>query len=94
VAPPKQAPLPADVEAPVAPAAPPPATPPPLPRFVARPDAAPLPLRDAVAAVLALRRARFEESVELCVRLGIDPKRSDQMARLAFTRTRLLGSLT
>jgi hypothetical protein len=81
---PRQANLPEDVApAPeVAPAAAPaPPKPPPLPRFVAAAETPPLPLPDAVKAVKALRRARFVESVELTVRLGIDPKRSDQMVR-------------
>jgi ribosomal protein L1 len=81
--PPKVAPLPADVlpvapPPPVAAAGPPPV---PLPRLVPAVKRAPLPLPQAVAAVKALRRARFVESVELTVRLGIDPKRSDQIVR-------------
>jgi hypothetical protein len=82
--PPKQAPLPADV-APEPAAAPPArraaAKPPPLPRLLASPDRPPLPLSDAIKALKASKRARFVESVEMTVRLGIDPKRSDQMVR-------------
>ena len=82
--PPRVAPLPADVlPAPAEPAAaaPPPPPPPPLPRLVHRAKRAPMPLQQAVAAVKAMRRARFVESVELTVRLGVDPKRSDQIVR-------------
>jgi ribosomal protein L1 len=41
----------------------------------------PLPLPAAVETVLTWPRRRFVESVELSVRLGIDPKRSDQAVR-------------
>jgi hypothetical protein len=81
---PKQAPLPADV-APEPEAAPParaaPYKPPPLPRLLATPPAPPLPLADAIKALKAQKRARFVESVEMTIRLGIGPKRSDQMVR-------------
>lgn len=80
---PKTAPLPEDI-------VPPPledveakvkAPPPPLPRLIPLPDKQPLPLTEAVSAAVGLRRAKFTESVELTVRLGIDPKRSDQLVR-------------
>lgn len=38
-------------------------------------------LREAVEAVKALAYAKFDESVDLALRLGVDPKRSDQMVR-------------
>src|SRR6266508_3445257 len=38
-------------------------------------------LRDAVDAVKKSAFAKFDESVDLALRLGIDPKRSDQMVR-------------
>ena len=80
---PKTAPLPADIVPPPAEEAEPPGRrqPPPLPKLVPQPPAVPLALRDAVSAAVGLRRAKFIESVELTVRLGIDPKRSDQLVR-------------
>jgi large subunit ribosomal protein L1 len=38
-------------------------------------------LREAVDAVKKAAYAKFDESVDLALRLGIDPKRSDQMVR-------------
>jgi large subunit ribosomal protein L1 len=38
-------------------------------------------LREAVDAVKKAAFAKFDESVDLAIRLGIDPKRSDQMVR-------------
>ncbi|HEX5646989.1 MAG TPA: 50S ribosomal protein L1 [Nitrospira sp.] len=38
-------------------------------------------LREAVEAVKQAAYAKFDESVDLALRLGIDPKRSDQMVR-------------
>ncbi|MBH0187144.1 MAG: 50S ribosomal protein L1 [Nitrospira sp.] len=38
-------------------------------------------LREAVEAVKTSAYAKFDESVDLALRLGIDPKRSDQMVR-------------
>ena len=81
---PKTAPLPADIVPPPAEEAEPQGRrqpPPPLPKLVPQPPAVPLALRDAVSAAVGLRRAKFIESVELTVRLGIDPKRSDQLVR-------------
>ena len=83
------APLPVDIAPPpppppaAAPPPPPPRPPAALPTFLATPPGAvaPLPLPAAVAAVLSQRRARFCESVDLTVRLGVDPKRSDQVVR-------------
>jgi large subunit ribosomal protein L1 len=39
------------------------------------------PLPEAVAAVTKLAFAKFDETVELAVRLGVDPKHADQMVR-------------
>ena len=41
----------------------------------------PYALRDAVALVKSAAYAKFDESVDLAIRLGVDPKRSDQMVR-------------
>jgi large subunit ribosomal protein L1 len=38
-------------------------------------------LREAVEAVKTSAYAKFDESVDLAIRLGVDPKRSDQMVR-------------
>ncbi len=38
-------------------------------------------LREAVETVKTLAYAKFDESVDLALRLGVDPKRSDQMVR-------------
>ena len=38
-------------------------------------------LREAVAVVKKAAWGKFDESVDLAIRLGIDPKRSDQMVR-------------
>ncbi len=41
----------------------------------------PKPLREAIGLVRKLSSAKFDESVEMSVRLGVDPKKSDQMVR-------------
>ena len=41
----------------------------------------PYALREAVAVVKSAAYAKFDESVDLAIRLGVDPKRSDQMVR-------------
>ena len=38
-------------------------------------------LNDAVKAVKLKARAKYVETVDVCVQLGIDPKRSDQAVR-------------
>lgn len=38
-------------------------------------------LREAVDAVKAIAYAKFDETVDLALRLGVDPKRADQMVR-------------
>ncbi len=42
------------------------------------------PLEEALAALKALPKAKFDETVELAFRLGIDPKQSDQNVRGAL----------
>jgi large subunit ribosomal protein L1 len=42
-------------------------------------------LREAVALLKKLAYARFDETVELAVRLGVDPRKSDQMVRGAVS---------
>lgn len=38
-------------------------------------------LKEAVALVKQAAYAKFDESVDLALRLGVDPKRADQMVR-------------
>jgi large subunit ribosomal protein L1 len=44
-------------------------------------ESRPYPLKDAVELMKRVAFAQFDESVELAVRLGVDPKQSDQMVR-------------
>jgi len=39
------------------------------------------PVREAIHQVLALASAKFDETIELAVELGVDPRKSDQMVR-------------
>src|SRR5436309_15637370 len=39
------------------------------------------PLKSAVEVLVKFPKARFNETVELAFRLGVDPKQSDQMVR-------------
>ncbi len=48
-------------------------------------------LEDAVAKSLAASFAKFDETVDVAVRLGVDPKYSDQMVRGAVTLPNGLG---
>lgn len=45
----------------------------------------PRPLSDAIAALKKFDNARFDESVEVAVKLGIDPKNTQQNVRGAFS---------
>lgn len=45
----------------------------------------------AVQALASFPKAKFDETVELCVRLGIDPKKSDQMVRGAISLPHGIG---
>jgi large subunit ribosomal protein L1 len=47
-------------------------------------DAGPIPVRQAVAELKKLKRAKFDETIELHINLGIDPTQSDQMVRGAI----------
>lgn len=48
-------------------------------------------LKEAIALIQSLKFAKFDESVDLAVSLGIDPKRSDQMVRSAIVLPHGLG---
>src|SRR5689334_19537185 len=50
------------------------------------------PLADATALVKQCATAKFDESVELTVRLGVDPKQSDQVVRAACVLPHGTGS--
>jgi large subunit ribosomal protein L1 len=45
------------------------------------PGKTPVPLPDAVAILKGLPPAKFDQTVEIAVRLGIDPKQADQIVR-------------
>ena len=47
-------------------------------------DAGPVPVRQAVGELKKLKRAKFDETVEIHINLGIDPTQSDQMIRGAI----------
>jgi large subunit ribosomal protein L1 len=44
-------------------------------------EARPYPLRDALELARSVAYAKFDESVEIALRLGVDPKHADQMVR-------------
>ena len=46
---------------------------------------------DAVDLLLGLRSTKFDESVDICVRLGIDPTKSDQNVKANFSLPHGLG---
>ena len=41
----------------------------------------PQPLSDAVAKIKSFKDTKFDQSVDICIHLGIDPKQADQMVR-------------
>jgi large subunit ribosomal protein L1 len=45
------------------------------------PDEKPLPVADAVAILKTFNTTKFDQSVEIAIRLGIDPKQADQLVR-------------
>ena len=48
-------------------------------------------LQDAMSVLKTLRPAKFDETVEVVARLGVDPKKSDQMVRGAVSMPHGLG---
>jgi large subunit ribosomal protein L1 len=40
-----------------------------------------MPLEDAVKQVKAFKKTKFDQSIELCIHLGIDPRQADQLVR-------------
>lgn len=51
-------------------------------------------LKDAILLIQSVKFAKFNESVDLAVSLGVDPKRSDQMVRAAVVLPHGLGKKT
>jgi len=49
------------------------------------------PLGEALAVLEHFPKPKFDETVELCVRLGIDPKKSDQMVRGSVSLPKGIG---
>jgi large subunit ribosomal protein L1 len=49
------------------------------------------PIEEALAVLDAFPKPKFDETVELCVRLGIDPKKSDQMVRGSVSLPKGIG---
>jgi large subunit ribosomal protein L1 len=49
--------------------------------FEAVKQAVALPLPEAIQTVLNFKKAKFDQSVDICLHLGIDPKQADQMIR-------------
>jgi large subunit ribosomal protein L1 len=39
------------------------------------------PVDEAIAKMLAMPKVKFDESIDIAVRLGVDPKHADQMVR-------------
>ena len=50
-------------------------------------------LSDAVAALKKFKNANFDESVDIVLKLGIDPKRSDQLVRGALSLPNGIGKI-
>ena len=44
-------------------------------------EARPYPLSEALELLKSLDTAKFDETVEVAMRLGVDPRRADQMVR-------------
>ena len=51
----------------------------------------PVPLIEAVNRVKAMKKLKFDQTVNLCVHLGIDPKQADQQLRGAISLPNGIG---
>ena len=51
------------------------------------------PLMDALKVLESFPKPKFDETVELCVRLGVDPKKSDQMVRGSVSLPKGIGKV-
>ncbi len=50
-----------------------------------------LPLNEAVDKILSFKKTKFDQSVDICIHLGIDPKQADQMIRGALSLPHGIG---
>ncbi|MBX3364252.1 MAG: 50S ribosomal protein L1 [Phycisphaeraceae bacterium] len=50
-----------------------------------------LPLSEAVAALKQFKPAKFDQSVDICMHLGVDPKQADQMLRGSVSLPKGIG---
>ncbi len=50
-----------------------------------------LPLEEAVAKVKSFKNTKFDQSVDICMHLGVDPKQADQMVRGAISLPHGIG---
>lgn len=48
-------------------------------------------LKEAVAVLKTFNKAKFDETVEVVIKLGVDPKRSDQLIRGSFSLPKGIG---
>jgi large subunit ribosomal protein L1 len=48
-------------------------------------------LKEAVSALKTFNKAKFDETVEVVMKLGVDPKRSDQLVRGSFSLPKGIG---
>ncbi|MDO4585312.1 MAG: 50S ribosomal protein L1 [Planctomycetia bacterium] len=55
------------------------------------PGKAPLPLAEAVRTLKTFNTTKFDQSVEIAMRLGIDPKQADQMVRSSIVLPHGIG---
>ncbi|MCC5830227.1 MAG: 50S ribosomal protein L1 [Phycisphaeraceae bacterium] len=51
-----------------------------------------LPLNEAVAKLKGFKKTKFDQSVELCIHLGIDPRQADQLVRGAISLPHGVGA--
>jgi len=49
------------------------------------------PLSEAISKVKSFRKTKFDQSVEMCIHLGIDPKHADQLVRGAVALPHGIG---
>ena len=51
----------------------------------------PVPLVEAVNRVKSFKKTKFDQTVDLCLHLGVDPKQADQMLRGAISLPHGIG---
>ena len=57
-------------------------------------EARPYPLQDAITLATEVKYAKFDETLELAMRLGVDPKHADQMVRGTVVLPHGLGTVS